>query len=72
MQPIVFLNLVSNQRPEKCGFKARKRRIHIQRFTLLGLDTIQISKKDFEKISVNSWWHFVAASSSLKKDITVF
>jgi hypothetical protein len=25
MQPIAFLNLVSNRRPEKCGFEAIKR-----------------------------------------------
>jgi len=42
------------------------------RYTLLSLDIIQISKMDFERISFKSWWHFVVASPSQKKDITDF
>jgi hypothetical protein len=40
-------------------------------YALLGLDTSQISKMDFERISVQLWWHLVAALPSKKNDITV-
>jgi hypothetical protein len=57
--------LLSNSTPEKCGFeKIKKGRIHSPRFTLLGCDIIQISKKDFDRILVKSSWHFVAALPS--------
>ena len=44
--------------------------IHKLGFTLLSLDIIQISKMDFKRISVKSWWDLMAASPSWKLDIT--
>ena len=38
-------------------------------FTLLDLDIIQISKMDFESISVKSSWHLMVALPAKNKDI---
>jgi hypothetical protein len=64
MQPTAFFRLRSNRSPEKYGFQQIKKRIHVLGYTLLGLDITQISKMDFERISVKLWWHFVAALPS--------
>jgi hypothetical protein len=51
LQLIVSLNLVSNRRPEKCGFQSIKRRIHRFRFTFLSCDLNRISQEFPELIS---------------------
>ena len=44
LQHIVIFNIVSNRRPEKCGFGKIKRQIHRLRFTLLSCDKNRISQ----------------------------